>query len=138
MAPFMAATVPSAVSGVPRLMLRAEGAAILALAVLLYWKVGLSWWLFLALFLVPDLSFLGYLGGPRAGAVFYNAAHTLIAPLLLATAGLLLPAYELVPFSLIWTAHIGFDRVLGYGLKYAAGFGFTHLGRIGRASAEQA
>ena len=134
----MAATVPSAVSGVPRLMLRAEGAAILALAVLLYWKVGLSWWPFLALFLVPDLSFLGYLGGPRAGAVFYNAAHTLIAPLLLATAGLLLPTYELVPFSLIWTAHIGFDRVLGYGLKYADGFGFTHLGRIGRASTEQA
>ena len=48
------------------------------LAVLLYWKVGLSWWLFLALFLVPDLSFLGYLGGPRAGPVFYNAAQALL------------------------------------------------------------
>ena len=34
--------------------------------------------------------------------------------------------------GLIWTAHIGFDRALGYGLKYPTGFGDTHLGRIGR------
>ena len=37
--------------------------------------------------------------------------------------------------AMIWLAHIGIDRALGYGLKYSAGFGFTHLGRIGRASA---
>jgi hypothetical protein len=34
--------------------------------------------------------------------------------------------------AMIWLAHIGFDRALGYGLKYASGFGFTHLGRIGK------
>ena len=28
---------------------------------------------------------------------------------------------------------IGLDRALGYGLKYDAGFGFTHLGPVGRA-----
>jgi len=124
------------VSGIPRLVLRAEGAAICALAVLLYAKAGLSWWLFAALFLAPDLSFLGYLGGPRAGAVLYNAAHTLAGPLLLAAAGTLVMGDILVPLSLIWAAHIGFDRLLGYGLKYAAGFGFTHLGRVGRAAAK--
>jgi hypothetical protein len=32
----------------------------------------------------------------------------------------------------IWIAHIGFDRALGYGLKYGSGFTHTHLGRIGR------
>jgi hypothetical protein len=127
----------TAVSGIPRALLRVEGAAILALATLLYWKVGLSWWLFLVLFLAPDLSFLGYLAGPRTGAIVYNAAHTLIGPLLLAAAGMLLPAFVLVPLSVIWVAHIGFDRMLGYGLKYADGFGFTHLGRIGRASADR-
>ena len=37
-----------------------------------------------------------------------------------------------VAVALIWLAHIGIDRALGYGLKYEAGFGFTHLGRIGR------
>jgi hypothetical protein len=86
------------------------------------------------LFLAPDLSFLGYLGGPRAGASAYNVLHTLAGPLLLAAAGMLLPAFVLVPLSVIWAAHIGFDRLLGYGLKYAAGFGFTHLGPIGRAN----
>jgi hypothetical protein len=36
-----------------------------------------------------------------------------------------------VPIALIWANHIGIDRMLGYGLKYAEGFRFTHLGRIG-------
>ena len=128
----------SAVIGIPRILLRAEGAALLVVAAILYARVGESWWLFVILFLTPDLSFLGYLGGARTGAIVYNAAHTLIGPLLLATAGLLLPFYILIPLALIWFAHIGFDRLLGYGLKYAAGFGFTHLGRIGRVSSDVA
>jgi hypothetical protein len=123
---------PSAVDGVPRIVLRAEGAALLIVAVILYARIGEAWWLFAILFLAPDVSLLGYLGGSRTGAITYNAAHTLVGPLLLASAGLLLPAFILVPLALIWTAHIGFDRLLGYGLKYAAGFGFTHLGRVGR------
>jgi len=123
---------PSAIEGAPRIVLRAEGAALLIIAAILYARVGESWWLFASLFLAPDLSLLGYLGGARTGAVIYNAAHTLVAPILVAIAGLLLPAFILVPLALIWTAHIGFDRLLGYGLKYAAGFGFTHLGRVGR------
>lgn len=127
----------SGVSGTPRILLRAEGAAIFALSILLYAKVGLSWWLFAILFLAPDLSFLGYLAGARAGAIVYNAAHTLLGPLALAAAGMLLPAFILIPLALIWTAHIGFDRMLGYGLKYGAGFGYTHLGRIGRALADK-
>lgn len=126
--------MPSAVAGVPRALLRAEGAALVFVAVVLYAKVGASWWLFAVLFLSPDLSLLGYLCGARIGAVVYNAAHTLVGPLLLAAACLLVPNTVLFPFSLIWIAHIGFDRLVGYGLKYAAGFGFTHLGRVGRAS----
>ncbi|RDV05455.1 DUF4260 domain-containing protein [Undibacter mobilis] len=119
-------------TGVPRLLVRAEGAALLAIAVLLYARTGESWWLFAALFLAPDLSFAGYLGGPRLGAIAYNCLHTLIAPAALGVAGLLLAKTLVIALALIWAAHIGFDRVLGYGLKYAAGFGFTHLGRIGR------
>jgi hypothetical protein len=123
----------SAVSGVPRIVLRAEGAALALIAVALYARVGQNWWLFAILFLAPDLSFAGYLGGARTGAIVYNAAHTLVGPLLLGTAGILLPFQFLIPLTLIWVAHIGFDRLLGYGLKYTAGFGFTHLGRLGRA-----
>ncbi|WP_137044235.1 DUF4260 domain-containing protein [Pseudolabrys sp. FHR47] len=120
------------VNGVPRLLVRAEGAALLAIAALLYAKAGESWWLFAVLFLAPDLSFAGYLGGPRLGAIVYNGAHTLIVPAALGMAGLLLANTLVIALALIWAAHIGFDRMLGYGLKYAAGFAFTHLGRIGR------
>lgn len=128
--------MPSAVSGMPRILLRAEGAALLLGAVFLYARLGEAWWLFAVLFLAPDLSFFGYLGGARSGAIVYNAAHTLIGPVVLAGAGLPLSNRIFVPLALIWTAHIGFDRLLGYGLKYAAGFGFTHLGQVGRASSD--
>ena len=120
------------IEGAPRLVLRAEGAALLVTATLLYARTGESWWLFALLFLAPDLSFFAYLGGPKAGAIVYNCAHTLIAPAVLGIAGLLLPNTLIIALALIWAAHIGFDRMLGYGLKYATGFAFTHLGRIGR------
>lgn len=127
---------PSGVSGMPRMLLRAEGAALLIVSAILYFKAGETWWLFAILFLAPDLSLLGYLGGARIGSIVYNAAHTLTAPLLLAAGGLLWPAKSLTALALIWIAHIGFDRLVGYGLKYAAGFGFTHLGHVGHAQSE--
>jgi hypothetical protein len=74
---------------------------------------------------------LGYLATPCWGARFYNAAHTYITPATLACAALLLHQSALMPFALIWVNHIGADRMLGYGLKYPAGFGWTHLGKIG-------
>ena len=99
----------------------------------LYFRVGGDWKQFAMLFLAPDLSFAGYLVGPRVGAAAYNAMHSTIAPL---GSGRWL-ALRSIPhlaltIALIWLAHIGFDRALGYGLKYGDGFGFTHLGRIGR------
>lgn len=121
-----------AVAGSPRLLLRLEGAALLALALLLYPKVSDSWLMFAALVLVPDLSMAGYLAGPRAGAFVYNAAHVTLGPIALAIVGFLYPAVLLIALALIWLAHIGIERVLGYGLKYQTGFRFTHLGRIGR------
>jgi hypothetical protein len=123
-----------AVAGMPRLLLRLEGGALLVLAVVLYWKIGASWWLFAVLVLAPDLSFLGYLAGPRLGAMAYNAAHTTLGPIALALIGVLAPVSDLTAVALVWSAHIGADRLLGYGLKYDTGFGFTHLGRIGPAA----
>lgn len=123
-----------AVQGAARRILRLEGAALLVAGVFGYVHVGLGWGLFAALFLVPDLSLLGYAFGPRAGAAIYNAAHTTLGPALLVAAGLALDA---PPGSLavaaIWAAHVGFDRALGFGLKSGARFGETHLGAIGSA-----
>jgi Domain of unknown function (DUF4260) len=116
-----------------RALLRVEGLAEFLVLLLLYARVGESWWLFLALFLAPDLGFLGYLAGPRVGAAVYNALHVLLAPALLG-GGALLAGWPLgVAIALIWASHIQFDRALGYGLKYASGFGDTHLGRFGKA-----
>src|SRR5215470_4278964 len=126
-------TVAPAVTGTPRVLLRIEGACIFAIAIVLYSRLGETWWLFAVLFLAPDLSFLAYLAGARVGAIAYNTVHTLVAPILLALAGLFVPYEPAMAVSLIWLAHCGIDRALGYGLKYEAGFGFTHLGRIGRA-----
>ena len=46
-----------AVEGMPRLLLRLEGAALALGAVYLYQRIGANWWLFAALILVPDVSF---------------------------------------------------------------------------------
>ena len=126
-------TQPHGVSGGPRLLLRLEGLGLLLCALAGFAESGQSWWLFVALILVPDLSMLGYLAGSRAGAVLYNAVHVTILPLALAVAGLAQGDLRILAVAAVWLAHIGIDRALGYGLKYAAGFGFTHLGRVGRA-----
>lgn len=121
-----------AASGGVKTLLRLEGLTLFAGMVLLYAIWGGSWVVFALLFLAPDLSFLAYLADSRAGAILYNAAHSYMAPVALLTAGLALSSPLSLSIAMIWLAHIGLDRALGYGLKYAAGFGFTHLGRIGR------
>src|SRR5690606_20505917 len=130
--PRAAAPAPAGVRGGPRALLRLEGAALLLGALALYVHLGGGLGLFAALFLVPDLSMLGYLLGPRAGAGFYNAGHSTLGPALLAAGALSLgaPAWALLA-GLIWAAHIGFDRMFGYGLKYGRGFAATHLGELG-------
>jgi len=124
---------PSGVApGWARAILRLEGAASFAAAAALYAHAGFSWPLFAVLFLAPDLAMLGYLMGARIGAGAYNVAHTTALALPLALLGFLVGRPAILSVALIWIAHIGFDRALGYGLKYATGFGDTHLGRIGR------
>jgi len=111
-----------------------EGLAVVALTALLYARTGAAWWLFAALWLVPDLSMLGYLAGSCWGARTYNAVHTYVTPATLAVLALALHQRSLLPIALIWINHIGLDRLLGFGLKYPAGFGWTHLGRSAGAT----
>lgn len=79
------------------------------------------------IFLMPDLSMIGYLAGPRAGAFAYNMFHTVIGPLCLIGLGSVFGHALLLQLGAIWMAHIGFDRVLGYGLKAATSFHETHM-----------
>lgn len=124
--------MPGFISGGPRLILRLEGLLVLIAGCVLYSTLDSGWGVFFLCFLLPDLSFLGYLGGAKTGALCYNCAHSYSIPLLLWLAGTLLTLPWLLTAACIWACHIGFDRALGYGLKYSQGFGFTHLGPIGK------
>ncbi|HEY5237154.1 MAG TPA: DUF4260 domain-containing protein [Rhizomicrobium sp.] len=120
------------VRGGVRAILRMEGAALAFAAIAAYAHLGGRWPLFAVLILAPDLSFLGYLAGARVGAAAYNAAHSTVAPILFGAFGAMLGHPLAILIALIWIAHVGFDRAMGYGLKYASGFRNTHLGLIGR------
>lgn len=130
----LTSTETGAVTGGLRTLLRLEGLTLFAGMTLLYAVWGGSWWVYAILFLAPDLSFAAYLAGPRAGAIIYNAAHSYMAPMTLMVTGFAVGSPLVLSIATIWLAHIGIDRALGYGLKYSAGFVFTHLGRIGRAA----
>lgn len=121
-----------AVRGGVRALLRMEATLLFVLALWAYGRWGMGWGTFALCFLLPDLAFLGYLAGPRIGALAYNATHALLGPLALLAFGVANGERAALAAGLIWIAHVGFDRMLGYGLKYAAGFRTTHLGRIGR------
>ena len=114
----------------PRILLRAEGFAAAAAAIALYFHAGYAWWLLVALVLVPDLSMIGYLAGPTIGAAAYDGAHTYLLPIALAAIGVIANIEIAVQLGLIWLAHIGVDRAIGYGLKYPSGFKDTHLQRV--------
>ena len=125
--------ITGATTGGVRNILRLEGLCVLIMATACYSQYGQD----AALFLAPDLAFAAYLLGPRVGAAAYNLTHSYLGALACLGCGLFLPHALWLAAGLIWCAHIGFDRALGYGLKYARGFGFTHLGRIGKQAAER-
>ena len=114
----------------PSLILRLEGSVILIGAICLYVIGGGNWWLFVLLFFAPDISWLGYLANTGIGAIIYNLFHNYVLPLLLLGAGYLFKDALLSQLALIWVAHIGIDRLMGYGLKYATAFKDTHLQRV--------
>ena len=125
------AAIPSAAHDLPvALTLRAEALLAAALALGAYAYLGYSWWLFAALILVPDLAMVGYALGNRIGALSYNLAHTYVVPALLAAIGFVVHEPLLMALAAIWGAHIGIDRVLGYGLKLSGGFKHTHLPKL--------
>src|ERR1700722_17314500 len=102
------------ITGASLLLVRAENFAILLIAVVAYSRIAGGWVMFAVLFLVPDLSISGYLAGSIWGSRVYNAAHTYLAPVLLGALGGGIGAPICVRIALIWCAHIGFDRVLGF------------------------
>jgi hypothetical protein len=114
----------------PRRLLHVEGLAVLIGTIALYFDTGYGWIALVVLFLAPDLSMLGYAAGPRVGALTYDVVHTYALPLALGLVGVLTETGVATQLALIWAAHIGLDRLLGYGLKYPTAFKDTHLQRV--------
>jgi hypothetical protein len=114
----------------PGILLRTEGLFIFVLCLYLYRSTGAPWWKFFLLFLWPDLFMLGYLVSVRVGSSLYNLVHSYSLPLALVAIGIYRVNTSFLAFALIWIAHIGVDRALGYGLKYPTFFKDTHLQRV--------
>jgi len=123
-------TTPRPRLSMPRLFLHAEGLAILAIALVLYGRGGYSWWTFLLLLLIPDLAFLFHLANPRIGNTVYNIVHTYIFPVVLALVSANSGNELGLQLALIWLAHIGMDRAVGYGFKYPDDARKTHFSVI--------
>ncbi len=114
----------------PLWLLRLEGAVVLIIALMLYSRLESGWWLFVLLFFVPDVSMVGYAVNAKSGATIYNLVHAYALPAVLGLIGLSMANGLLTSLSLIWFAHIGLDRLLGFGLKYPTEFKDTHLQHV--------
>ena len=111
--------------------LRLEGLAGFGTGIVLFGQLGGAWPVLAPALLLVDLSMVGYLRGPRAGAFTYNLAHQWATGLLVLAAGLATGQTFLSLAGAVLIAHVGMDRMLGYGLKLPSAFQDTHLGRIG-------
>ena len=114
----------------PNVLLRLEGLTVFIASIALYAQQGGSLWMFLALILAPDLSALGYTVNPRVGSLVYNLVHFYALPALLAAAALAFNVPTLLLIAFIWFAHIGMDRLAGFGLKYPTEFKDTHMQHV--------
>ncbi len=114
----------------PKFLLHLEGAIFFIFCVWLYAMQSSNWLMFALLFFVPDISIAGYLASARVGAITYNLAHAFPLPAILGAYGLLSANPLAISLALIWFAHFGFDRTLGFGLKYPTRFQDTHLNRV--------
>jgi hypothetical protein len=111
---------------------RLEGLAIFIAAVIFYLWLDYKWYWLVIFILAFDVFVAGYLFNKRLGAHIYNIGHSLILPVALVTAAALTHKHLIIGAGLVWLAHIGMDRAVGYGLKEKDGFNHTHLGQIGK------
>jgi len=113
--------------------IQAEAIVPFIISVLLINKlpVHFAWWIWIPIFLAPDLSMLGYLINNRVGAFTYNLFHHQLVAIAIAVAGILLQSPYVELAGLVLLGHSSLDRVMGYGLKLSTGFKFTHLGAMG-------
>jgi hypothetical protein len=115
-------------------LLKIEEVFMFGLSIFLFSKLDYVWWWYPVLILTPDLSMIGYLGGPQLGAATYNFIHNKALGIGIFVLGIVLASPPLMLAGLILFGHSSMDRVLGYGLNYPDSFEHTHLGIIGKSA----
>ncbi len=113
-----------------RLLTRLEGLAILTASLYFYTIVNGNWILFIILLLAPDLSMIGYLKNKQIGALSYNIIHNFFSAFVVITIGFFANQTLIQQFGIILLAHVGMDRVFGFGLKYKEDFKSTHIQKL--------
>lgn len=114
------------------ILLKLEEFALFIICIVLFNRLDFAWWWFPALLLLPDIGMLGYLFNAKVGAITYNLFHHRLVAAIIALYAYAYgnDAWKLA--AIILFAHISFDRIAGYGLKYSDSFHHTHLGMIGK------
>jgi len=113
-----------------KVLLHGEGFVVLTLCIFFYKYGQFSWTLFFILLLSPDISIVGYLFNKKMGAIIYNIFHTYIITIGIIILGLIFSNQTIIAIGIIWSAHIGMDRMVGFGLKYPTKFNDTHLSKV--------
>ncbi len=116
----------------PTIIQRLEGASLFVIVTIFYIVLGYNFWMYAGLILTPDLTMAGYLFNNKIGSHLYNIGHSMIIPLILLAYGIVDDHTIATAIALVWVAHIGVDRALGFGLKFSDSFHHTHLGQIGK------
>lgn len=109
-------------------ILKLEELAMFLFSIYLFGLTDFAWWWYPALILLPDISMLGYIAGPRKGAIAYNLFHHKGVALMVLCLGWYIPEPWLILAGIVLFGHSSLDRVFGYGLKYFDSFHHTSLG----------
>lgn len=113
-------------------IIKAEELAMFVLGIYLFSTLGLEWWWFLVLILLPDISMIGYAFGNKIGAYSYNFFHHKAIAIVVYLIGIYVNNTTIQLIGIILFSHSAMDRMFGYGLKYNTSFHDTHLGKIGK------
>lgn len=90
--------------------------------------ISFSWWVYVLLYLAPDIGMIGYIINNKAGAFTYNLFHHKAVAILFTVIGIYTANQYILMSGIILFGHSAMDRMFGYGLKYVTGFKHTHLG----------
>jgi len=114
----------------PRTFMHVDGLALLAGSLVFYANLNFNWVTFALLLFTPDLPLILYGVNKQMASIAYNLVHSLVFPILLLVTSHFADNIVGIQLSLIWLAHIGMDRVFGYGFKYLGRMKETHFSRV--------